>query len=57
MGHARLVADLVDHELDARREAIHLEPVREGIDIGAVKKSSKVLSRRFTLRLLMAVPR
>jgi hypothetical protein len=27
MAYARLVADLVEHELDARREAVHLEPV------------------------------
>jgi hypothetical protein len=34
MAYARLVADLVDHELDARREAVHLEPVREWIEVG-----------------------
>jgi hypothetical protein len=34
MAYARLVADLVDHELDARREAVHLEPVREWIEAG-----------------------
>jgi hypothetical protein len=34
MAYARLVADLVDHELDALREAVDLEPVREWIEVG-----------------------